>query len=102
TARPSRPGHDSRRPPCYPTDSRGLCGPTRMILRCDIGEAVMLALLDVVDLLGVVGHGAVLGVDQPALVVPVEAERVAVAARVDLRLLLSFGRVEAEDGRGEV
>ena len=62
----------------------------------------MLALLDVVQLLGMVGHGAVLRVDQSAFLVPVEAKRIAIATGEDFGNLLPFGWIETEDAGGEV
>ena len=42
------------------------------------------------------------GVDQPAFLVPVEAERVAVAARKDLGYLLALRRIETKNAGREV
>src|SRR5438132_4641765 len=68
----------------------------------DIREAVMLPFLDVIQFLRMIGHRSVLGVDQPALIVPVEAERIAIAPRENLRRLLALGGIEAEDRGGEI
>src|SRR5438034_10579276 len=74
----------------------GAVGIIRLLIVAEnIREAVMLPFLNVIKLLGVVGHGSVLGVDQPTLVVPIEAEWIAIAPREHLRRLLAFGGIEA-------
>src|SRR5260370_10151072 len=79
-------------------ERRGTVGIIRLfVIAEDIGEAIMLPFLDVIELLRVIGHRSVLGVDQPALIVPVEAERIAIAPRENLRRLLTLGGIEAKD-----
>src|SRR5258708_16259082 len=73
-----------------------------LIVAEDIGEAVMLALLNVIQFLGMIGHRAVLGIDEPALVIPIKTKRIAIASRIDLRHLLTFRRVKPEDAGGEI
>src|SRR5438874_10668440 len=73
-----------------------------LVVTENIGKAVVPSLLNVIDLFRVVGHRAMLRVDQPALIVPIESKGVAVAARIDLGHLLCLGRIEAKDAGGEV
>src|SRR5260370_41619517 len=73
-----------------------------LVIAEDIGEAVMLALLNVIQFLRMIGHRAVLGIDKPALVIPIKTKRIAIASRIDLRHLLTFRRVKPEDAGGEV
>src|SRR5207237_6041957 len=42
----------------------------------DVRKAVMLALLNVIEFFRMVRHGAILGVDEPALVIPVKTKRI--------------------------
>src|SRR6266404_7634885 len=73
-----------------------------LVIAENVGEAVMLALLNVIQFLRMIGHRAVLGIDEPALVIPIKTKRIAIASRIDLRHLLTFRRVKPEDTGGEV
>ena len=80
----------------------GTVGIIRFLIVAEhIGEAVVLAFLNVIKLFRMVSHRSVLGVDQPTAVIPVETERIAIPARENKRLLLPLGGIEAKNCGGE-
>src|SRR5262249_290144 len=64
-------------------------------------EAMVFPLLNLVELLRMIGHRSMLGVDQAALVIPVKPEGVAVTAREDFWILLAARGIESEDAGSE-
>src|SRR5207248_5026322 len=73
-----------------------------LIVAEDVREAVVLSFLNVIKFLRMVGHGTMLGIDQPTLIVPIEAKGIAIAARENLRRLLALGGIKAQDSGREL
>ena len=85
-----------------PLRRRHRVGVHRVLVAAEaVGESVVFALADPIELLGMVRIGTILAGKEAALVVPVEAEGIAQPAREDLGLGFVVLRVEAEDAGGE-